>query len=706
MILRQVIIANFFCYLDKNVFDFTEGLNIISAKNGGGKSQFFNAIYWVFFDRIYSDENSNKKKWQIAQNVRIYPDKFAHDLPIGDEFTTSVEITLDALDYQSHSSSTDDKVRYTFTKDITFKKKGQIIVNNLPADLRIEYTKDGETHIVNRAQHEMLLDFIFPRSIRKFMWYQGETMDLIYDFSNDSTLKHAINEISYFPKYDFMDKVVKASEVSINKKIEKELNRQNKLTKEENVIYADIAAIERTIEGLESRVLLYTNDIQYYEDEITKVEQKLEGLDHFMEYKMKLTKLEADLTVVKSEIENIDNNTKERLINKWMLNGCDKLIKASESKLNVLNSEIQEINKTQNPVPTTLPGPEYVERMLEDKVCYICERTVEEDSEPYFALKRRMNDFEKSAQNKMLQDNYTELNRYKRQLLKDLPSINSEIVENNKKIDSLISKRNSLKKQINNIFTELGSDQRADLEQGANIAQNNTQKLKSHRADLATKHRYLNGVNSDLSSQRTLLNEKKAIRDTFVKKSDTSLIESVAANYIKMFVAGINKLKTIAYTNLINELEAESNRLYSLYLGGKQQGKIIFKDGVRIVDVATEQPLVDLNTGEIVAEKLSVANSFLSLSAKKMNRSYPLIADAPSSDLDSDNTFNLTINIGKSFDQIIIMSKDYSQFTDSQLNDLIEKADIKNFYSIENILIDQNGPNSRTNKRSVTTKVK
>ncbi|NEM99766.1 AAA family ATPase, partial [Pontibacter burrus] len=55
MIIRQVTITNFFCYLGKNSFEFTEGLNIISAKNGGGKSQFFNAIYWTFFDRIYSE---------------------------------------------------------------------------------------------------------------------------------------------------------------------------------------------------------------------------------------------------------------------------------------------------------------------------------------------------------------------------------------------------------------------------------------------------------------------------------------------------------------------------------------------------------------------------------------------------------------------------------------------------------------------------
>ncbi|NEM96990.1 hypothetical protein, partial [Pontibacter burrus] len=374
--------------------------------------------------------------------------------------------------------------------------------------------------------------------------------------------------------------------------------------------------------------------------------------------------------------------------------------------LSILNTEIQESQNIKNPVPTTLPGPEYVEQMLNDNICYICERAVEEGTDAYAALKRRMNDFEVNAHNKLLQENYTDLNKYKRRLLSELPSINDEITENNRKKSNLIKKRNKLSKEINDIFTDLGSDQRSDLETGATTAQQNINKLKSYRAEVKIKTTRLHAVENDLSKAKTALNENKAIRDSFVKKTDTTIVESVASHYIQMFVDSIGKLKDIAYKNLINELQSESNRLYALYLGNKQQGKIVFDKGARIVDEKTGQQLIDLNTGELVAEKLSVANSFLSLSAKKMNRSYPLIADAPSSDLDSDNTYNLTVNIGKSFDQIIIMSKDYSQFTDGQLNNLIEEADIKNFYKIENVMIDSNGPNSRTNKKSVTIKVK
>ena len=64
------------------------------------------------------------------------------------------------------------------------------------------------------------------------------------------------------------------------------------------------------------------------------------------------------------------------------------------------------------------------------------------------------------------------------------------------------------------------------------------------------------------------------------------------------------------------------------------------------------------------------------------------------------NTYNLTVNISDSFEQMIIMSKDYVQFDDVEISELISKANISNFYIVSNVLINPQGENSRTNKKS------
>lgn len=708
MVIREVLINNFFCYTGENRFTFTKGLNIISGRNGSGKSQFFNAFYWTFFDQIYSDEGSptKKKRWVEARNLTIYPDVVAGSLATDQQFRTSVAVTLEANDYQAAAFTTEDTVIYTFKREIAYKKTDRGIVTLLPSELRIEYVQDGETFIVPRAEFDMLLNKIFPRSIRKFMWYQGETMDDLYDFSNSVILKNAINEISYFPKYDFMHKVVTASDISINKKIAKELAQQNRLSKEQNSIYADITMLETRIGRNESDRIELVGDIHKLEEELTKIEHKLEGIDHFLKYKMELTRLEADQKITKSQIDAIEANTKERLINVWMLNGCADLIKAAEGNLNILNEEIQAKQEHHNPIPMNLPGPEYVEQMIIDKTCYICERSVEDDPKAIEALQRRLNDFEKNAQVKLLQENFTDLNRWRKRLLSDLPNINSEIIENENKKNALIRKRNALGKQISNVFNDLGFEERVDLETNANVAQQNINKHKSYRAEINLKQKRLTALDQDLTNYKLDLSAKKAARDGFTKSQDVDLVESVAADYISLFTKTMAVLKDSAYIALIHELETESNRLYALYLDGKEQGLIKIDGAAYVVDTKTGQPLIDLNQGELVAQKLAVANAFLSLSAKKMNRSYPLIADAPSSDLDAGNTYNLTVNIGASFEQIIIMSKDYTQFDKEQLAKLIEEADIQNFYQITNEYIDPAAGKSRENRHSITTKIK
>jgi hypothetical protein len=65
-----------------------------------------------------------------------------------------------------------------------------------------------------------------------------------------------------------------------------------------------------------------------------------------------------------------------------------------------------------------------------------------------------------------------------------------------------------------------------------------------------------------------------------------------------MFVRSIGKLRSIAYTTLIKEIQEESNRLYSLYLGGRPQGEIVIDNGIRIIDKGTKEILSELNTAE------------------------------------------------------------------------------------------------------------
>ena len=669
MIVNKIEIDNFYCFIKESLV-FKKGLNIISAKNGDGKSMLFNAFHWTLFNKLYLQTESGKKDWVNASREHVYSYKVEKESKLGDRFTSSVELKILA---NFHEKSGDELVEYTFTKKVIYEKGQTEIITYQKPDLEISYVLNGETKYIDSHLHNSVLDSIFPTTIRKFMWYQGETMEDLFDFSQPSTLKYAIKNISYFPLYDTMNSIVKESEKSISKKILAEQKKEERLSKKEKNL---ISSVERNLSDINNKeeVTQSTkNDVSKLKDDIATVELKMANFHKYDEIKIKVNRLEADEKSLGKRIEDADRYIKRTLIEKWMLNQCDSIIADSTKKLNIINENLQEHQKDSNPIPRSLPGPEYVEKMIDDHMCYICERKVEDGTPAFDALKRRLNDFEKNSELKILQDNLTDLKKVRKKLISELPSIKDEIQEEHKRRESHIKKRNSIRKQIAKIYEQAGDEKGTNISDGSANYNQMLSKVRSLRGALKTKSSQLEynlRALSNLQIEQRELNEQK---NKIIGVSKSNIVEVEAEKYIKVFSKVIEKLKDKAFNELISEITEESNRLYSTYLGGKNQGVIKIDQGIQIIDRFTEEELRDFGGAESALQKAAVAFSFLAISAKKFNKNYPIISDAPTSDLDPVNTIFFTKSISKSFDQVIIMSKDYLSLNKED-RDLLIKA--------------------------------
>jgi hypothetical protein len=295
MIINNVIINNFFCFLDKNELSFKKGLNIVSSPNSGGKSQLFNALYWTFFDKIYiQNDNSTTKSWRSAQNLIICPDAISKNPDYNGKIKTFVEISLDA-EHPDSLSDQNDLVNYTFHKSMTYEKNSSNLNVYSKPELTISYIEHGETKIISSVLHNILLEKIFPESIRKFMWYQGETMDELYDFNQPHTLKYAIKEISYYPIYDNMEKIVKSSLHSIDLKIDKARRLSNTLTAEQGRLINEIREKKNNIKSKEETIDNYNERIRSINEDIATVEDKLRNSEKFSELKNQLYEKEFNI---------------------------------------------------------------------------------------------------------------------------------------------------------------------------------------------------------------------------------------------------------------------------------------------------------------------------------------------------------------------------------------------------------------------------
>lgn len=708
MIINKVEINNFFCYVEENVFEFNKGLNIISAKNAGGKSHLFNAFHWTFFNNIYIDKESDtsRKEWKDASRTNVLPDYVIRNTTNGDSVKSSIKITLTA-DYHENEEAEQVLVEYHFDKEILYKKVDEKIIPTSTPELSIWYIKDGETFFLAKGEHKWFIDKIFPVSIRKFMWFQGETVDELYDFSNPSTLRYAINEISYFPIYENLVDVTKKSVNSISDKIDKEIKKSKKLSDEQESVLNSIEFIRKKIDSLRDKKIEASKEFENIKEAIYKEEEKLKGFDKYSDLKTKLTKYEYEIKSINDRIDNLSSYGKEKFISKWMLNKCDNLINASKANIDLLSIEVKSHQKNENPVPVTLPGPEYVQQMLEDHMCYICEREVEENTPAFHALQSRMEDFKNNQIQKVLSDNLTELNRAKRNLLIELPDITDEVNKNEKEVEKLIATRKRIINLRDNLFIDAGISNSSEITLGSESAEKILNKIRSLTTSKTNIERRLQGYDTDVQYEERSLDELLDKKSKFINAADGNNISEIESQrYIKLIHEALVDLKTEALENLINEITIESNILYNKYLGGKTQGEIEIDRGIRIIDKQSKKSLSNLNTAELTAQKLAVANAFLSLSAKKMNRSFPLLADAPTSQFDDDNTLSLTENLSNSFDQIIIMSKDYNKLKGDEREQFIKSANICKYYELNNALIDELGIDSRTNKKTYINIVK
>ena len=63
-IIKSISFQNFYNYFGEfqdNTFEFTTGINIISADNNMGKSKFYNGILWLLKDQVYDSDDKKFK---------------------------------------------------------------------------------------------------------------------------------------------------------------------------------------------------------------------------------------------------------------------------------------------------------------------------------------------------------------------------------------------------------------------------------------------------------------------------------------------------------------------------------------------------------------------------------------------------------------------------------------------------------------------
>jgi DNA sulfur modification protein DndD len=680
MIIKKIELENFMCYSGNNVFEFTEGINVVIGDNGYGKSQLYNAFYWVMYDQIFVKAR-DRFAYSKEVKLELISDKALHNSR-NEKIYAKVAITFHnplndnefILERKFGCKCSKDSKTPDNDSEFTVQKKDLSYLN---AKL-----------VTDEIEKNRIRDKILPSDIKPYLWFQGEQVESIIDFNKQDTLTRAINVLSSIKRYDQLKLIASAAAKAGNadydraiRKLSKDLNLSDSLEKRKKSIETEIDQ-------------LLADEIEYKEN-LSKAEEKSESLLGKLGDATKISEIKQNQKSLLNELNNLNQSLQEEQTsfhrkmfrNKWVLKGTsflheefskkysiyesNKLQKLADAKAKRdLEAEIE--NKLQSRLPLDVPEPIYVQKMLEDERCLVCDREAKKNSEAWNKIKQliqRPRAEESSPKIVISVQNFSEdlkkLYQGGLALTHRINDIELDITETLERINGISIKIRSVNNEIEKLESELRKIT-SDSAQSSNDAESIVAEFGIQNKYVKEFTEKVNLIAQKLDFNRKSLDEvNDQLKDLVTGEIPKWLIEK--KQVLNDFDQIASSTRDRVFSKLITQLETEANEHYSAMTSGNKssRGQIKLRklpNGnymPEIVDL-NGSPLSGFSTGNIILVKLATIMAILSAKSNDGTVSfYTLITDAPTSVFGEDYTIGFCKTVSKVYKQSIVMSKEF-----------------------------------------------
>lgn len=705
MKIKNITIENFQCYYSENQLEFGDGLNLIIGNGGKGKSKLFNAFYWVLFGKIYITDYgwcSTDKLPLHEKNIKINKHEFINkkalfDAPKGEVVKCSVRVEIEK----------DNGDIYLIERYVTAKRTEEqdwrsIFAWDISSTiLKVSYDTPTGTRVVPDMMAEGVIAELFPAGIRGYIWFQGESLDQLIDFSNPDKLKDAVKHISYFPFYEKQTAIIEQAK----KKIEaaeyrhlREANRQN----------SEARTIIQSLENYRKKLDDETEHLKDLEATITNMqvvmasnESKVKGLAKFSSLVSEYDSLNLEIQKLLNELSKIDEEQRRLLPILWVLRGTDELILKSKE---IINSHVEEITSAPEKKYLDNPGRAKLEEILyKDHRCYVCGCPVDEEHQERvdWILERIRLQDDYLRQMEEYTSNLADSNRFKLfvgqikdypdQLLVSLSQIDKNYIKMEEEISKIqnkrkvyIEKRNKIEQEIEEIKRKHNVDPRKEAKNFMNLDHS----IQATRANIEREQRRYNACKETIKEYKNIIKSKEKELERF--GTQTGVVSTVEETEWKNISNALEKIcKSVqekARKELLSKIQIRANEFYKRFTQHDRgyTGEIVIDENYAIMF----DP--NLNTSHEDRKKMSIINALLSLNQEALGTYYPFISDAPTSNFDPNTTHRYLMGLKDIFEQTIIMTKDVI-IGDENYNELYSNSKIARIYELSsNIHINEN----------------
>jgi DNA repair exonuclease SbcCD ATPase subunit len=692
-IINSISFKNFFNYygdFEDTRYDFEEGVNIVVADNGAGKSKFFNAFLWLFYDQILdSDDKIKKGIKDIA--VKIISDKAKNETAIGDSVETGIQIEYSTgrWKYQITKSFVATRIR----ENITSFDSWQIILNDIEVNQTDHILPKYKPVYDAEEKNNIIKQLILP-NLRQYSFFQGEEVDSIIDFGKKSSIEEAVRTLTDISKYEELVSLTK----DFKEKSEKDLNKQTKSNSEHNERLEKAIKLkeelEKNLENEELKLIEFENLYDEAEQEKNELEQNFSNAEKRNELDNKIKEKNKKVNEVAEEYTNFLDSINSRFFDgnfSWISLGFENAETDFQEKIQqfrelhyekkALKNITEDPNKHFHFLPLDSPDSVSLKNMIDKEHCFVCNREAKIGSpahDHFIKLKNRAvdskNDVEFVKNN--LEGFFGGLQINAQPFYNKITSIEDSIIKTREREIALNDRLSKLKKEL-----KLLKDQRKDIliaGSGDEDAQTVINRYKGAIRRMESSSFQIERLKENIKRLKTNIhNTDKEVQSL----RPTNIPEGYLLNYqiCADLADATEKAKDRVFDNMVSLLEKYANEhfqnliKYNDLAGGilkfekSPSGSILFNyndSKGNIVHGSSE--------GFQRMKKFSVVMSVISANTTKYN--YPLLADAPISAFGEGFTEGFFEATGKVFPQSIVLVKDlYKGNDEMKINDLGKK---------------------------------
>lgn len=702
MIIKSIRLANFQCYHGtENVFEFSEGLNVIIGDNTAGKSKLYDAFYWVLHDRLPSYKHQKTEvvkekfvnEWTKGKALEKKPIKVEVELTFRDnqneyQFIRSFNIWRDGYEWKTDSASKEKAFRF----DV------------------LSYKPFEDVAYVKRL--------IMNEAFEPYMWFQGEQVEAILDFEKPETLKKAIEVLSGVKEFEDIKTIAEGAFKAAEEALGTQLRRSRKVSD-------SASTLSNEIEGFRGKIKTKEEIQDKAQSELHRAEKRREELRLYEQDSKDLSRINADiekinrkLTRKKEDIERQAYDVTKNLFNRyWLLANSQPLLTAFEAKFDDYRKrrterQIQEqVEKrvetfVRLELPPDMPSEKYLRKMLHNRLCSVCNRPFEAHTEPEKHITLLLNHPEKQ----ITKPTHTEPKYHN--FLNDLQSLEDngqkkckglEVVKS--EVSAHIFSLRELESDRDDLQSELDELQKERATILANLPQTSestvltaAQEIQKVDRDVKDGIYRLGSISSEIASLKKQLEDKEKEFSKLAADNLSSPKYSLTKDLLSELFDITDRTRQRVFQELVERLEDEANKHYEIMtiqnrgfrgriklerISSKTDEyapKIVSSDGVEITA---------LNQANATLVKLSVIMAIIT-GRRSSNTAdlYPLISDAPTSTFSENYTIGFCKRVSEVYRQTILMNKEFC-LNEQLRNQLFrEVPNLGKVYLIESRAID------------------